>query len=113
MLHCENSYFIPNLEVTGYLCKTNMPTNTAFRGFGGPQGMLNAENYVRDVANKLGKTSEEVARLNLYQEGQTTHFHQVLSHCTLVKCWDECIIKSDYAQRKKHVEEYNRYTIFF
>lgn len=60
MTHCDNSYRIPNMKLHGRLCKTNTPTNTAFRGFGGPQGMMIAEQYICHVAEYLGKTVEEV-----------------------------------------------------
>lgn len=54
MFHFENSYRIPVSEVYGYVCKTNLPSNTAFRGFGGPQGMFVAENIIRQIADYLG-----------------------------------------------------------
>lgn len=53
MFHVENSYKIPVLEVIGFMCKTNLPSNTAFRGFGGPQGMFVAENIIRHMADYL------------------------------------------------------------
>lgn len=55
MFHFQNTYKIPNVKVGGYMCKTNLPSNTAFRGFGGPQGMFFAENMIRDMANFLDK----------------------------------------------------------
>lgn len=109
MFHFENAYYIPNVEVIGHICKTNLPSNTAFRGFGGPQGMFGAENMIRDIAHVLGKTPEEISRLNLYKENQLTHYGQVLSHCTLQKCWDECIQKSHLTERKQHIENFNRH----
>lgn len=112
MLHCENSYFIPHMKVTGYLCKTNLPSNTAFRGFGGPQGMLVAETYIRDIAHLLNKDPADVASLNLYTEGQLTHYNQTLTHCTLDRCWKECMVKSDYLKRKAEIDEYNKYALF-
>lgn len=108
MFHFENSYYIPNCEVTGHVCKTNLPSNTAFRGFGGPQGMFGAENMIWDIANTLNKTSEEIRNINLYRENMTTHYGQVLSHCTLQRCWDECIAKSDLAQRKSNIKNFNK-----
>ncbi|CAG4982084.1 unnamed protein product [Parnassius apollo] len=108
MYHIENAYYIPNVEVTGYVCKTNLPSNTAFRGFGGPQGMFGAETMLRDVAQKLGKSPEEISKLNLYQENFTTHYGQVLTHCTLQRCWDECVEKSNYAERKQSIENFNK-----
>ena len=54
LFHSDNAYFIPNATFTGYLCKTNTASNTAFRGFGGPQGMLAIENIVEEISNTLG-----------------------------------------------------------
>ncbi|XP_034827356.1 xanthine dehydrogenase [Maniola hyperantus] len=108
MFHYENAYYIPNCEVTGYVCKTNLPSNTAFRGFGGPQGMFGAESMIWDIAHKLKKSAEEIRRINLYRENSITHYGQVLEHCTLQRCWDECVEKSDLAQRKINIENFNK-----
>ncbi|XP_064072025.1 xanthine dehydrogenase-like [Vanessa tameamea] len=108
MFHFQNAYYIPNSQVTGHVCKTNLPSNTAFRGFGGPQGMFGAENMIWDIANKLNKPSEEIRRINLYTENLTTHYGQVLTHCTLQRCWDECVNKSDLAERKTNIENFNK-----
>lgn len=83
MFHFENSYFIPNVIVNGWVCRTNLPSNTAFRGFGGPQGMFAGEHIIRDVARVIGKPCHEVAVLNLYKEGQKTHFNQKLENCNV------------------------------
>lgn len=109
LAHVDNCYFIPNVEVHGYLCKTNMPSNTAFRGFGAPKAMLAAETMVRHIATTLSKSYEDIVAVNLYQEGLMTHHNQILTYCTLSRCWDECIESSHYWQRKKDVEEFNRY----
>lgn len=109
MFHYENAYYIPNVEVTANICRTNLPSNTAFRGFGGPQGMFGAENMIRDVAAKVGKSVEEISRLNLYQENQITHYGQTLTHCTLQRCWDECVEKSNFAERKLSIQNFNKY----
>lgn len=62
MFHYENAYHIPNSFIRGYSCKTNLPSNTAFRGFGGPQGMFAAEHIIRDVAQFLGKDVIEIGK---------------------------------------------------
>lgn len=85
MFHFENSYFIPNIRVQGWACRTNLPSNTAFRGFGGPQGMFAAEHMIRDVARVLGRDYIEIAKLNLYCEGQLTHYNQELINCNLTR----------------------------
>src|SRR2546423_1069851 len=66
MLHSDNAYFIPNFRVTGRVCKTNFPSNTAFRGFGGPQGVCNIENIIEEIAHRLGIDPLEVRRRNVY-----------------------------------------------
>ncbi|XP_072938679.1 xanthine dehydrogenase-like [Epargyreus clarus] len=108
IVHVDNCYFIPNIEVNGYVCKTNLPSNTAFRGFGAPQAMLAAEIMMRNIAEVVGKQYEDVASINLYQEGNLTHYNQTLTYCTLQRCWNECIESSNYWQRKKEVEEFNK-----
>lgn len=108
MTHVDNCYFIPNVEVNAYLCKSNMPSNTAFRGFGAPKAMLAAECMIRDIAAALNKNYEDILMKNLYTEGQLTHYNQTLTYCTLSRCWNECIEMSNYWQRKKDVEDFNR-----
>lgn len=60
MFHSDNVYEIPNMRVFGRVCFTNFPSNTAFRGFGGPQGMLIAENWIQRIAAELNKSPEEI-----------------------------------------------------
>lgn len=62
LFHMENSYSVANVRGRGFVCRTNLPSNTAFRGFGGPQGMLVAESWMTDVAQSLGLPAEEVGR---------------------------------------------------
>jgi len=75
MFHGDNAYSIPNLLVTGCVCRTNLPSNTAFRGFGGPHGIVSAEMYVEHVARALGKPAGEIREKNLYaSRGAVTHY---------------------------------------
>lgn len=108
IFHVDNCYSIPNIQVNAYLCKTNLPSNTAFRGFGAPQAMFAAETMIRHIASALNKGYEEIATINMYKEGSLTHLNQSLIYCTLERCWNECIETSDYWQRKNDVEEFNR-----
>lgn len=107
MFHFENAYSIPNVRVEGWVCKTNLPSNTAFRGFGGPQGMLAGEHIIRDVARVLQKDLMEVIELNLYNDGERTHYNQEVTDCNVRKCWTECIALSDYHKRKIEVDAFN------
>ncbi|KAM3850718.1 xanthine dehydrogenase/oxidase [Diretmus argenteus] len=108
LFHMENSYSVANIRGWGFLCRTNLPSNTAFRGFGGPQGMMVAENWMNDVAQSLGMSAEQVRRINLYVEGDSTPYNQRLDQITLDRCWAECLSRSGYQQRRAAVELYNR-----
>ena len=61
MFHADNAYDIPNVRIAGYLCKTNLPSNTAFRGFGGPQAQLVCETWIEGIAKQLGLSPNEVS----------------------------------------------------
>ncbi|XP_065371332.1 xanthine dehydrogenase [Calliphora vicina] len=108
MFHFENCYKIPNIKVGGWVCKTNLPSNTAFRGFGGPQGMFAGEHIIRDVARILGKDYLEIMKLNFYKEGDITHYQQKLDNFPIEKCFYDCLQQSNYYQKRKEIEEFNR-----
>uniref|UniRef100_H2YV29 Xanthine dehydrogenase/oxidase n=1 Tax=Ciona savignyi TaxID=51511 RepID=H2YV29_CIOSA len=107
MLHSDHVYKIPNIHITGYVCKTNISSNTAFRGFGAPQGMLIAEDWVWRVATHLGISQEKVGEVNMYREGDLTHFGQKLEDFHLDRCWKECLKRSRFEDRQLSVEKYN------
>ncbi|XP_038627933.1 xanthine dehydrogenase/oxidase-like [Tachyglossus aculeatus] len=108
LYHIDNCYKIPNIRGTGKLCKTNLPSNTAFRGFGGPQAMIITESWMSEVVMKCGRPPEEVRRLNMYEDGDLTHFNQKLEGFTLSRCWSECLESSQYHARRMEVEKFNR-----
>ncbi|KAK4037119.1 hypothetical protein OUZ56_029159 [Daphnia magna] len=89
VFHIDNAYQIDNLRCHGIVCRTNLPSNTAFRGFGGPQGMAVIENVMTDVATYLNMDPLAVRSLNLYREGDETHYNQRLEYCTLDRCWNK------------------------
>ncbi|KAK0098372.1 hypothetical protein PV326_008961 [Microctonus aethiopoides] len=107
MFHCENAYKFDVINVTGYACMTNLPSNTAFRGFGGPQGMFIAENIAWDVANYLKIDPVIVSKLNLYQDGDFTHYKQQLLSCPLTRCWEQCVASSNYDERLAAIVKFN------
>ncbi|XP_066155943.1 xanthine dehydrogenase isoform X1 [Euwallacea fornicatus] len=107
LAHLENSYYIPAVKATGWICKTNLPSNTAYRGFGGPQGMFLAESMAQDIADYLGVSCLQVSEINLYKSGQSTPYNQIVENCTLDRCWKECLDTSQYFKRKKDLEVYN------
>nr|XP_022334415.1 xanthine dehydrogenase/oxidase-like isoform X1 [Crassostrea virginica] len=107
LFHSDASYKIPNIRVTGYLCKTNIPSNTAFRGFGGPQGMFIAETWIEHIAETLDISVKQVREINMYNEGETTHFNQPLIQCNIKRCWNECLERADYNNRRKDIDIFN------
>ncbi|XP_020627784.1 xanthine dehydrogenase/oxidase-like isoform X2 [Orbicella faveolata] len=108
LFHMENCYLIPNIRGQGYMCKTNIPSNTAFRGFGGPQGMMFAESWIGDIAVTCGISQRQVRELNFYHEGDVTHFNQELASCHIQRVWDELVYKCKYEERREHFDAFNR-----
>ncbi len=109
MFHIDNAYFIPNLKVVGNSWKTNLPPNTAFRGFGGPQGMAVIENIVDRIARFLKKDALEIRHLNLYKPdfNNRTHYGQIVPNNRLEVLLEQIITSSEYFQRRKNVQEFN------
>ncbi|KRT83891.1 hypothetical protein AMK59_4880, partial [Oryctes borbonicus] len=107
MYHFINAYYVPNFRIKGYLCKTNIHSSTAFRGFGGPQGMFAGENMIRNIAEYLNKEPTEISYLNLFEEGQATFYNKAVENCTLQQCWNECVRSSNYERRRVQIEEHN------
>jgi xanthine dehydrogenase large subunit len=110
LFHADNSYFIPNLKVTGTMWKTNLPSNTAFRGFGGPQGMAVIENAIDRIARYLKKDAAEIRYLNFYgeQSRNQTHYGQIIDRNRLFVLWNKLYQSSDYKNRRKSINEFNR-----
>ncbi|NWX99683.1 AOXB oxidase, partial [Nothoprocta ornata] len=108
VLKVENAYNIPNFRVRGHACKTNLPSNTAFRGFGFPQAGLFVETCVVAVATQTGLPHEKVRELNMYKGINLTTFKEKFDATNLWKCWKECLQKSEYSIRKEKVEEFNK-----
>lgn len=109
MLHADNCYHVPAFSVTGSVWKTNLPSNTAFRGFGGPQGMAVIETIVDRVARELGRDPAEVRRKNFYREAPcaTTHYGQVVEDNHLSVIHDRILATSSYRERRAAVAAFN------
>lgn len=109
MLHSDGAYYIPNLEVNGRICKTNLPPSTAFRGFGGPQGALNTENIIEEIAQYLKKDSYEIRKLNCYgvEDRNVTHYGQVFYNNLLPEILETLVNTSDYKNRLEEVKKFN------
>ena len=107
--HCGGCYSIPNLHSRGYCCKTNLPSNVAFRGFGVPQGMFIAEHILGNVAEHLGKPRMEVQELNLQKAGEPLMIgRQGLHDNNLIRCWQECVKNSCFQERNEMVKQFNK-----
>ena len=113
MLHADNCYYFPHVEITSYRCKTNTVSNTAFRGFGGPQGMVGIERVIDEIAHHLGKDPFEVRKANFYAppgvDGgrNVTPYHMPVEDCVIEDITAELAETSDYAKRRAAIERWN------
>jgi xanthine dehydrogenase large subunit len=109
MFHCDNAYFLENVRIVSHRCKTNTVSNTAFRGFGGPQGMFAIEYVIDDIARQLGLDPLEVRRRNFYgkDERNTTQYRQVVEDNILDELFDRLLESSDYQARRAAIREFN------
>ncbi|XP_061042171.1 aldehyde oxidase 1 isoform X3 [Eubalaena glacialis] len=107
LLKMENAYKFPNLRCRAWACRTNLPSNTALRGFGFPQTGLITESCITEVAAKCGLSPEKVRTINMYKEIDQTPYKQEINAKNLIQCWKECMAMSSYALRKAAVEKFN------
>jgi xanthine dehydrogenase large subunit len=108
MCHVDNAYWIPNVRINGRVAKTHRTSNTAFRGFGGPQGMLVTEDIIGRCSPLLGIDASEVRRRNFYRPGQTTPYGQPVRHAERLNLvWDQLIGEADVQTRLREVEQFN------
>ncbi len=108
LFHATNSYFIPNVSATAYSCRTNLPPNTAFRGFGGPQGMFVIESAIQHAALKLGIPKRNIQEKNLLKDGSEFSFGQIVDHCEAENSWHASIEKYNIQKIEKEVDQFNR-----
>ncbi|XP_058405526.1 aldehyde oxidase-like isoform X1 [Diceros bicornis minor] len=107
VLKVENAYKIPNLRCRARVCRTNLPSNTALRGFGFPQAGLITESCITEVAARCGLSPEKVRTINMYNEIDQTPYKQEINAKNLIQCWKECMANSSYPLRKAAVEKFN------
>lgn len=107
LFHATNSYFIPNVTATAYSCRTNLPPNTAFRGFGGPQGMFVIESAIVHASNELGMSAHEIQRKNLIVDGNEFPYGQIASGVELTNCWNTLNSKFDIDGTATSIVEFN------
>ena len=109
LLHIDGCYRFPNVTVRGFPCKTNIPSNTAFRGFGGPQGIFFMESIIDRVARSLGMDGVKLREFNMYRNGDKAHFGQTFEDVShLQACWDHVKASSDFTRRHEAALEFNR-----
>lgn len=110
LFHLDNSYYIPHVEFSGQAMKTNVVSNTAFRGFGGPQGMLVIEEIIDRIARRLGKSPESARERNLYYgtgETNTTHYGQLIADNRIQRVWNELKQSSEFEKRRAGIAKWN------
>ena len=114
MVHVDNAYFVPDIEVTGRIARTHLASNTAFRGFGGPQGMLVGEEVLERVARHLGLPAHEVRERNFYRpatdgngDRNQTHYGQPVVDNHLPALWRQLLRDSEFLARREAVAAFN------
>ncbi|MGV8938021.1 MAG: xanthine dehydrogenase molybdopterin binding subunit [Allorhizobium sp.] len=111
LFHADSSYFYPHVKLTSQPLKTHTVSNTAYRGFGGPQGMLGAERIIEEIAYALGRDPLEIRKLNFYgQPGSgrdLTPYHQSVEDNIIARVVDELETSCDYQARRKAILEFN------
>ena len=108
LFHGTNSYFIPNVRLFGASCRTNLPPNTAFRGFGGPQGMFVIESALAKLADIIGEPRETVQRRSLVKNGDIFPYGQELTDARAVRTWDQAAASYDLPAIMASRDAYNR-----
>lgn len=109
MFHCDNAYYFENMDVVSHRCRTNTVSNTAFRGFGGPQGMFAVEYVMDEIARHLGRDSLEVRKANFYgvADRNVTHYGQAVEDNLIHDIVRDIEQSADYQQRRKEICEFN------
>ncbi|MGZ5135161.1 MAG: molybdopterin cofactor-binding domain-containing protein, partial [Flavitalea sp.] len=107
LFHCTNSYFVPNVKARAYSCRTHLPPNTAFRGFGGPQGMFVIESAITKAAEGLGIDRSVIQKANLIETGNEFPYGQIaVSEAT--KCWEKAFALYDIDKIEQDVINFNQ-----
>jgi xanthine dehydrogenase large subunit len=109
VFHCDNAYFLEDVAIASYRCKTNTQSHTAFRGFGGPQGVILIETLMGDIARRLGLDPLVVRRRNLYgvDERNVTHYQMPVEDNILQPLIEQLVQTSDYARRRAEIARWN------
>ncbi len=111
LFHLDNAYYIPAVHFSGRVAKTNVTSHTAFRGFGGPQGIMVIEEVMDRVARRLGLPPEVVRERNLYHgtgETNRTHYHEDIGDNRIQDIWQQVLTKADFTKRRAEVDQWNQ-----
>ncbi|MDG0815985.1 xanthine dehydrogenase molybdopterin binding subunit [Bdellovibrio svalbardensis] len=109
LFHIDGAYYLPNAYIEGHVCRTNMYSNTAFRGFGGPQGSMTIESIIEEIATYLKIDALTVRERNCYRpENNVTHYGQKLENTPLQELFSKLTADSEYRERRKAIDEFNR-----
>ncbi len=110
LLHIDNAYFISDLEVANYLCKTNTSSSTAFRGFGGNQGMMAIENIIDNISRNLKKDPSTIRKNNFYQKNSKniTHYGMKINDNVINEIFNKLEKKSNYKKRYLQIKKFNK-----
>ncbi|NTS30279.1 xanthine dehydrogenase molybdopterin binding subunit [Phyllobacterium sp. BT25] len=109
LTHSDNSYFIPNARFVGHACKTNTVSNTAFRGFGGPQGIIAIECIIDTIARELKLEPNNVRAINYYgdETGDMTPYGQKVEDNRLVEVTEAVLASADWSRRRAEIDAHN------
>lgn len=107
LFHATNAYFIPNVKATAYCCKTNLPPNTAFRGFGGPQGKFVIESALNKIASKLNVKTSIIQKKNLISSNNYFYYGQKASNSKARDTWNKAEKYFDFRKLINSVEKFN------
>ncbi|CAJ1087678.1 aldehyde oxidase 6 isoform X2 [Xyrichtys novacula] len=108
VLHMDNAYNIPNLRGRTKTCRTNLPSNTAFRGFGVPQSLLVIENMINDVAMVLGRPADQIREINMYRGPSVTPSKFAFDPENMLRCWEECKTRAEFNARCRAADQFNQ-----
>ena len=106
LFHCTNSYYVPNVKATAYSCRTNLPPNTAFRGFGGPQGMFVIEAAIAKAADALNIDASVIQQKNLLRTGDELPYGQK-AESEANECWNKAVELYDIGKLRHEVKQFN------
>lgn len=118
LFHADGAYRWPAFKVLGYMCKTNQTSHTAYRGFGGPQGIFVTETVIEHLASALEEqqrssviapsiTSYDIRSRNLYKSGEETHFGEVIEQYNIPEAWSQIFETAEVDRRQREIDEFN------